>query len=334
MSRVTVLGDGGWGTALALLLHRHGHAVRLWSPFPDYAEQLRRTRENAKFLPGVPLPPDLLITADRAEAAADARTVVLATPSEFYTGVLASFAAFLPRTADVVSVTKGLDPSTHRRMSEVAESILGRGPIAVLSGPSFAEEVARGLPAAVVVAAGDAALAHRLQRLFGGETFRVYTSDDVIGVELGGALKNVIAIAAGACDGLGLGFGAKAALVTRGLAEITRLGVAGGAHAATLAGLSGVGDLTLTCFGRLSRNRQVGERIGRGESVGAILSGMAQVAEGVRTAGTACARAADAGIEMPIADAVRRLVRGDLDPRRALKMLMTRDPRPERDRHG
>ena len=333
MSRVTIIGDGGWGTALALLLHRGGHRVRLWSPFPEYAEQLRRTRENVKFLPGIPLPADVAVTADRAEAAADAEAVVLATPSEFFTRVLESFAAVLPREADVVSVTKGLDPSTHHRMSEVASVILGHDAIAVLSGPSFAEEVARGLPAAVAVAATDPALAGRMQRLFGGDTFRVYTSDDVIGVELGGALKNVIAIAAGVCDGLELGFNTKAALVTRGLAEITRLGVAGGAHPATFAGLSGVGDLMLTCFGRLSRNRGVGERIGRGESMDTILGGMAQVAEGVRTAATACARAEEAGIEMPIADAVRRLVQERLDPRQALRMLMARDPRPERDRH-
>jgi glycerol-3-phosphate dehydrogenase (NAD(P)+) len=216
-------------------------------------------------------------------------------------------------------------------MTELAQSILDCGPLAALSGPSFADEVARGLPSAVVAASRDAAAAEAAQRLFVNGTFRVYTSDDVCGVELGGALKNVMAIAAGACDGLGLGANTKAALATRGLAEMTRLGVALGAHASTFAGLSGVGDLMLTCFGRLSRNRAVGERLGQGERAETILSGMAQVAEGVTNAENAAALAREAGVDMPIVDAVRAVIRGEIEPRDAVTRLMGREPRPERD---
>ncbi len=331
MLNTTVIGDGGWGTALALILHRNGHSVRVWGPFPDYVAEIAARRENPRFLAGIPLPAEIAWTADPAAAVDGANLVVLATPSQFYAGVLQRFSPVWPSGALAVSVTKGLDRETHHRMSAVAESILGAGPVAALSGPSFAEEVAKGLPTAVVAACADPVLAARAQEAFTQAAFRVYTSDDVVGVELGGALKNVIAIAAGACDGLGLGINTKAALVTRGLAEMTRLGVALGAHPATFAGLSGTGDLMLTCFGRLSRNRSVGERLGRGEKAEDILRGMAQVAEGVTNCDNAAALAREAGVEMPIAEAVHAVVRGRMGPREAVAHLMGRDPRPERD---
>jgi glycerol-3-phosphate dehydrogenase (NAD(P)+) len=332
MLNTTVIGDGGWGTALALVLHRNGHRVRVWGPFDDDIAEIAARRENPKFLPGIPLPAEIEWSSDPAAAIGGADLVVLAMPSQYFAGVLRRFVPAWPAGAIAVSVTKGLDRETHHRMSSVAESILDAGPVAALSGPSFAEEVAKGLPTAVVAACADPNLAERTQDAFSNTSFRVYTSDDITGVELGGALKNVIAIAAGACDGLGLGTNTKAALVTRGLAEMTRLGVAVGAHPETFAGLSGTGDLMLTCFGRLSRNRSVGERLGRGETAEAILRGMAQVAEGVTNCDNAAALAHEAGVEMPIAEAVRAVIRGRLAPREAVARLMARDPRPERDR--
>lgn len=331
MLNTTVIGDGGWGTALALVLHRNGHRVRVWGPFADYVAEVAARRENPRFLAGVPLPKAIGWTADPGAAAAGADLIVLAVPSQYFADTLRRFAPVWPAGARAVSVTKGLDRATHRRMTAVAESILDAGPVAALSGPSFADEVARNLPTAVVAACRDPAAAAAVQTAFTNATFRVYTSDDTTGVELGGALKNVMAIAAGACDGLELGANTKAALVTRGLAEMTRLGVALGAHPTTFAGLSGTGDLMLTCFGRLSRNRAVGERLGQGERAEAILRSMVQVAEGVTNCGNAVELAREAGIEMPIAGAVRAVVRGRLAPREAVAQLMGRDPRPERD---
>ncbi len=328
---VLVIGDGAWGTALALLLHRHRARVRVWGPFPEYLDEVRRRRENIKFLPGIPLPPDVEWIADPPAAAAGADIVVLASPSPYFVDVLRRFAPHLPPGARVVSVTKGLDRTTHRRMSELASERLAGRPVAALSGPSFAEEVARGMPTAVVVACRDRTTTAALQAAFSGATFRVYTSDDPIGVELGGALKNVVALAAGAVDGLNLGYNTKAALITRGLAEMTRLGAALGAHPATFAGLSGVGDLVLTCTGSLSRNREVGERLGRGEALADILRGMVHVAEGVVNCESACALAADAGVTLPIAEAVRAVLRGERTPGDAVRHLMLRDPRGERD---
>lgn len=330
MSRIAILGDGGWGTALALHAQRAGHAVRVWGPFPAYLETVRARRENTKFLPGIPLPEAIAWTADRAEAVDGADLAVLAVPSRFYRDVAASFAPVLPASARVMSVTKGLDATTGRRMTEVAEEVLGRAPVAALSGPSFAEEVARGLPAAVVIACRDAACATALQGLWNYGALRVYTSEDVAGVELGGALKNVIALAAGISDGLGFGGNARAALITRGLAEMARLGIALGAQAATFAGLSGMGDLVLTCTGTLSRNHAVGERLGRGESLETILGGMEQVAEGVVNCGHALALARAAGVEMPIMAEVHAVLYEGKSPREAVRRLLERDPRPER----
>lgn len=330
LMQVSIIGDGGWGTALGLVLHRNGHRVTLWGPFPDYLDEVRRTGENRKFLPGVKLPPDLTWTADRAAAVAGAEVVVLAMPSRFYKQVLASFAPLLQGRPHIVSVSKGLDKETHRRLTEVADEVLNRRPVAALSGPSHAEEVARGIPTAVAIACADPAVATALQQVFNNPTFRIYTTDDVVGVELGGALKNVIAVAAGISDGIGFGDNSKAALITRGLAEMTRLGVARGAHPETFAGLSGIGDLIVTCASKLSRNRGVGERLGRGEKLDAIMGGMEQVAEGIWTCRAALDLARELGVDVPITEQVVAVVHEGLDPRLGVQTLMARDPKPER----
>lgn len=331
MKQVAIIGDGGWGTALGISLLRAGHRVRLWGPFPDYIDKIRELGENTDYLPGVPLPPELEWTADRAAAVHNADVLVLAVPTKYFRSTLAPFAGLFPRASLIVSVAKGLDATTRHRMTQVAEEVLRTGAVATLSGPSFASEVARGQPAAVTIACADRGRAQNLQSVFNSSLFRVYTSDDVIGVELGGTLKNVIAIGVGVSDGLGLGHSASAALITRGLAEITRLGVALGAHPETFAGLSGMGDLVLTCTSRLSRNYTVGERIGRGEAVVSILGGMKQVAEGVTNCVIARDLAASVGVDVPITAEVCSLVAGAKDPRAAVASLLTRDPRPERD---
>jgi len=329
MSRVAVIGDGGWGTALALLLHRNGHDLRVWGAFEENVRETKLRRENSRFLPGVELPEAILFTADPAEAAEAAEVVVLATPSQFYKDVLMRFRDLIPPSALAVSVTKGLDRDTHSRMSELAGRILDLGEVAALSGPSFADEVAAGLPTAVVIACRDEHRAECLQHLFSSDVFRVYTSDDVVGTELGGALKNVVAIAAGVSDGIGFGYNSKAALITRGLAEIKRLGCALGARAETFSGLSGMGDLLMTCMGRLSRNRSVGERLGAGESIEQIRSGMQQVAEGVWNCANARAIARKRGIEVPITDEVYAIVNEGKDPRAAVQSLLARDLKSE-----
>jgi glycerol-3-phosphate dehydrogenase (NAD(P)+) len=332
MSRtIAILGGGGWGTALALLLHGNGHRVRVWGPFEDEIAAVRRDRVNALYLPDVPLPADLVWTADPAEAAAGADLAVAAVPTHYFRAALAPFARMLPEGCPVLSVSKGFDPKTRARMSVVAAETLGPRPVAALSGPSHAAEVARRQPTAIVIAAADHGLAKALQALFMNPFFRVYTSDDITGVELGGGLKNVMAIAVGACDGLGFGDNTRAALITRGLAEMTRLGVALGARPDTFAGLSGVGDLIVTCTSRWSRNRQVGLRLGQGESIAAIRAGMKQVAEGVWNCTLVRDLADQVGVRAPITEQVCALIHENLDPRQAVRSLMERDARPERD---
>ena len=328
--KIAILGDGGWGTALGVVLDRNGHRVRIWGPFADYIRTLVDKRENTKFLPGVPLPPGIEWTADRAHAVADAEVVVLAVPSRFFKQVATDFAPLLPKDVLAVSVAKGLDKQTHRRLTEIAQEQLGGAPVAALSGPSHAEEVARGVPSAVVIACTDHDRAVALQQVFNSAEFRVYTSDDVVGVELGGALKNVIAVAAGISDGIGFGDNTKAALITRGLAEITRLGVARGARAETFSGLSGIGDLIVTCASKLSRNRGVGERLGRGEALDAIMGGMEQVAEGIWTCQAALDLATELGVEVPITEQVVAIVHHGRDPREAVQALMGREPKREK----
>jgi glycerol-3-phosphate dehydrogenase (NAD(P)+) len=330
MNHVAIIGDGGWGTALAVVLHNNGHAVRVWGPFADYIAEIQHRHRNQKFLPDVKLPPEIRWTADKAEVVAGADVVILAVPSRFFRSVVESFAGLIPSSAPVLSVTKGLDEKTGKRMTKVAEELL-KNTVAALSGPSLAAEVARGIPTAVTIACADHATAKTLQDLLMSPSFRVYTSDDVIGVEIGGALKNVIAIAAGVCDGISFGDNTKAALITRGLAEIARLGCALGAHPATFAGLSGMGDLVVTCASRLSRNHMVGERLGRGESIDLILKTMEQVAEGVWTCATARALAHKHGVEVPITEEVCAVVHKGKDPRAAVRDLMGRDPKKERE---
>lgn len=329
MKKISIIGDGGWGTAVGLLLHSYGHAATIWGPFPDYLDELRAARENYRFLPGISLPDGLRWTADPATAVVGADVVVLASPSAYLADVCELFAGRIPAQALVISLTKGLCEATHCRMSERARDILGVEQVAVLSGPSHAEEVARGQPTAVVAAAADEATARRVQALFGGPCFRVYTSTDPLGVEIGGAVKNVIAIAVGAADGLGLGDNTRAALITRGLAEIIRFGLARGARPETFSGLSGVGDLIVTCTSRHSRNHTVGERLGRGETIQDILNSMRMVAEGVWNAKVLRALARETGVAMPITQAVYSLCHENLPARAAVEALMSRDPKAE-----
>jgi len=326
---ITIIGDGGWGTALGLLLHQKGHVVTIWGPFPDYLDEVRARRENTRYLPGIDVPVGIVWTADVDEATRQAEAFVLAVPSQFYADVCRRFQGGIATDVPVVSVTKGLCAATHRRMSEIAAEILRHETVVVLSGPSHAEEVSRGLPTAVVAAAHNRQHAEFFQRLFAGPRFRVYTSGDPAGVELGGAVKNVIAIAVGVSDGLGFGDNTRAALMTRGLAEMTRLASSMGAQPETLAGLSGVGDLIVTCTSRHSRNRGVGERLGRGEKIDRILAGMQMVAEGVWNSRIIRSLARERGVEMPITEQVYGFCYDQLDPQQALEALMNRDNKPE-----
>lgn len=329
---VAVLGAGSWGTALALHLTRVGHQVHLWGRDAGLVDDMGRLGTNPRYLTDVQLPGSVVTTASLEEATAGASIVVVAIPSHGVRAVLRNAATFISREAVLVSATKGLETETLDRMSRIIqEETGGVQPVVVLSGPSFAIEVARGLPTAVLAASTDPQAASRVQESFRGPAFRLYVTDDVAGVEIGGALKNVIAIAAGAVDGLGLGHNAMAALITRGLAEISRLAQAEGGRRETLAGLSGLGDLVLTCTGNLSRNRRVGVELGRGRSLADILGGMRMVAEGVRTTGAALALGARHGIELPITSQMGAVLDGRTSPRDAVEALMLRRQRPETD---
>jgi len=330
--RVSLLGDGGWGTALACLLSRNGHRVTLWGHFPEVTEDIRRRRENPRFLPGVRVPDEVEPTNDLEGAVSSAEVVVFSTPVLYLRSVAERAAPFLRanRSARVVCVAKGIERETLLRGSEVLRQVLEVADVGLLVGPSHAEEVARRMPTTVVAAARDPEFARHIQRMFMNERFRVYTSDDPVGVEVGAAVKNVIAIAAGICDGLGFGDNAKAALLTRGLAEIARLGLALGARRETFAGLSGLGDLITTCVSPYGRNRRVGLEIGRGRSLDEVLSEMApMVPEGVWTTQSVCALAECHGVEMPIAGAVREVLFENKSPLRAAEELMTREPKAE-----
>jgi glycerol-3-phosphate dehydrogenase (NAD(P)+) len=335
MSRIIVLGSGAWGTAIALSLHRRGgHQLSLWAHSPEFAQEIIAAGENKLFLPGFPLPPEIAITGDNA-AVRDAEIVVSVVPSEFLRSTFARIGPHLHSGQTIVSATKGVEDRTYLRMTQViAASLAEVGlnlPIGAFSGPSFALEVAQGQPTALTVAFRDSAIAARIQTEFSSETLRLYTSNDLIGVELGGALKNVIAIAAGVAAGVGLGYNSAAALMTRGIAEITRLAVACGGRRETLAGLSGVGDLVLTCTGSLSRNRTVGQELGRGCKLTEILAGLGgKVAEGVSTTRAALGLARKHGIEMPIAEQMELILNEGKDPREAIKALMLR---PGKDEH-
>ncbi len=327
--RVAVVGDGGWGTALARLLALKGCEVVMWGAFPDYTAAMRQAGENFKFLPGIPLPDGLRLTNDGAEALAGADVIVAAVPTQFLRRVLRPLAACYRRSTPVVSVAKGIERRTLMRPTQIVRDVWGRVPIVALSGPSHAEEVARGLPTTVAVASRRRGLAEKAQRLFMTERLRVYTNPDIVGLEVGGAVKNVIAIAAGICDGLGLGDNAKAALLTRGLAEMRRLGVALGARRQTFAGLAGIGDLITTCMSPYGRNRAVGIQIGRGRSLREVLADMEQVAEGVETTRSVRTLARRHGVEMPITEQCYRVLYRGKDPRRAVDDLMRRAARDE-----
>ncbi len=330
MQSVAVVGAGSWGTALAIHLARCGHDVRLWVREPELLEAMRKTGENTIFLPGFRLPDAVRPCATFDEALHDARLVLSAVPSHGTRQVLRTAAPFLDPSATIVSATKGLELDTLLRISEViAEELGDRHRVVVLSGPSFAVEVARELPTAVCAASTDPAAAEEVQEEFRGRAFRIYATDDVIGVEIGAALKNVIAIAAGVVEGLGLGHNSLSALVTRGLAEISRLACALGGRRETLSGLSGLGDLVLTCTGNLSRNRQVGVQLGRGRTPQEILSSMQMVAEGVRTTHAALALGARHGVELPIAAQMAEVLAGRKTARVAAEDLMLRPQRVE-----
>jgi glycerol-3-phosphate dehydrogenase (NAD(P)+) len=324
--RIAVLGAGAWGTALAAAAAPH-HEVLLWARDPAQAAQIERSRRNQRYLPDVPLPDALRIGADHAQALdfGAAGLIVIATPMS----ALRERLAALPDGASAVWLCKGFEADTGALGHEIAAEVRPRARVGVLSGPSFAQEVARGLPTALVAASADARLAAQVVQAFHHGSLRVYTSGDPIGVEVGGAVKNVLAIATGIADGLGLGLNARAALITRGLAEMTRLGVALGARAETFMGLSGLGDLVLTATGDLSRNRQVGVLLAGGEALSAILARLGHVAEGVYTAPTLRARARRLGVEMPIADAVVEVLERRLTPAQALRQLMAREARAE-----
>ena len=326
---IAILGDGGWGTALSILFHNKGHHVRLWSPFRDYAEVLRQKRENVKYLPGIPIPEDFLITSDIAESCAGAEVVIFVTPSHHLREVCQRVKPFIKREEILVTATKGLEEETLLRMSQVIAEVLGHAEVAAMSGPTLAREVAAGHPTAATVSSNSLALASAVQSLLTTGHFRLYTSPDVIGVELGGALKNVIAIAAGIIDGLELGANTKSALLTRGLAEMARLGVALGAEHSTFFGLSGLGDLFTTAISDLSRNHTFGCQIGRGIPVEEAQRSTPMVIEGIRTTKAAVELARKQNVEMPIATEVYRVLYEGKPPRDAIATLMARPPKPE-----
>jgi glycerol-3-phosphate dehydrogenase (NAD(P)+) len=327
----TVVGAGSWGTALAMHLARVGHDVPLCARDAGLATRMRETRENAEYLPGLPLPDRVWPTHDIAAAVSDASMVVWAVPSHGTRAMLRVLAGAIRPGTIVVSATKGLERETWTRMSQVLTEELPEGcPVVVLSGPSFAHEVARELPTAVVAAATDAEASRHVQDEFRGKRFRLYATDDVVGVEIGGAYKNVIAIAAGVVDGLGLGHNALAGLVTRGLAEMTRLAVAMGGRPETLAGLSGLGDLVLTCTGAASRNHHLGVELGKGRPLADILGSTRMVAEGVNTAEAILALGAASRVELPIAEQMADVLAGRTHPMAATEVLMLRPQKSER----
>ncbi|MGH9534492.1 MAG: NAD(P)H-dependent glycerol-3-phosphate dehydrogenase [Terriglobales bacterium] len=330
----TVIGAGGWGTALAIVLARQGLEVRLWARRPETAAVLAASRENSVYLPGVRLPANVAPGSDLPGALRGAAAVLLAAPSAHTRPLLDAMAAYLTPATPLISATKGLEEPSLMRMSEVANDVLRphfARPLrhAVLSGPTFAREVARGEPAAVVIASADAALAAVVQAAFSSPVLRLYTSNDVAGVELGAAVKNVIAIAAGLCDGLGLGANTRAALIARGLAEMARLAEACGGRRETLSGLAGLGDLVLTCTGDLSRNRTVGLELGRGQRLADILSSRPTVAEGVTTCAATVRLAARHGVEMPITEQIHAVLFQQRAPREAVRVLMERSLKAE-----
>lgn len=329
--KITILGDGSWGTALALNLYYNHNLVTLWGRSPEHMDAIRRDGENKRFLPGIPIPQGIETTADLESAVKDSELLVLGTPSQYMRGTLEKLKPYIDRKNQIiVNIAKGIETGSLLRMSELCAEVLGDVKYTVLSGPSHAEEVSKGVPTLVVAASADLNNAKKVQKAFHNERFRVYTSKDVIGVELGGALKNVFAIAAGIIDGIGLGDNSKAALMTRGCAELSRLGVKLGGRRQTFSGLGGIGDLIVTCMSRHSRNRYVGEELGKGRNLQEIIASMNNmVAEGVKTCESAKMLAEKAGVETPLVNGVYDVLFNNRPPREIIYELMTRKAKAE-----
>lgn len=327
--KIAVIGDGGWGTANALLLNSYGHDVTLWGAFPDYIEEMRKTRLNSRFLPGVPLPENMHLTSNKEEAAVGAEIVVLAPPSKYFSSVVGGFKGLITDHQLVVSLTKGLCEKTNKRMTQLAKEALGINSVVALAGPSHAEEVSRQIPTDIVAACEDREKALAVQKIWSGPRFRVYTSDDPIGVEIGGAVKNVIAIAVGCSDGMGFGDNTRAALITRGNVEMKRFVLAYGGKPETLSGLAGIGDLIVTCTSRHSRNHQVGERLGRGEKIDDILNSMQMVAEGVWNSKVIHELSQKMGVDMPICNLVYDVCYQGFNALDGVEVLMSRSLKSE-----
>lgn len=330
--KIAVIGAGAWGTALAMLLADKGHKVTLWMYEKDLAEETARTHENRVYLPGFTLPSSITVTSSLESAVQDSPVLLSVVPSHTVRTVTKQYASFLPKDAIIVSASKGIEIETLMPLSEIFRDVLPKefhNRLCFLSGPSFAKEVAQKMPTAITLASYGAAIGKKAQEILSNAYFRVYTNQDVIGVELAGSLKNVVAIAAGALEGMGSGYNTMAALLTRGLAEMARLGVAMGGNVTTFSGLAGMGDLVLTCTGGLSRNRALGIRLGKGEKLDDIMKGAKTVAEGVKTAKAARELAKKYHIDMPIVDEVYQILYEGKDPQRALQDLMTRELKAE-----
>lgn len=329
IAKIAVIGTGGWGTALAILWARGGNQIVLWGHTPSRVEEISRTRENPSYLPSAQIPPNVRLTTKLADCA-EADLIVFVTPSIALRNVAARLREFVKNDSTVLlSCTKGIEHGTGLRMSEILSEQFPANPVAVLSGPNLAVEVARGLPTATVLGCRNETIAEELQHTLGSSRFRVYTSHEVVGIELGGALKNIFAIPAGVSDGFGLGDNAKAALITRSMAELFRLGVAMGGEARTFQGLSGAGDLVATCFSRYSRNRRVGEQLGQGKTLEEVTSNTKTVAEGIPTARSAFECARKFGVETPIIDQVYAVLHQGKEPAQAMQELLERDQKSE-----
>ena len=327
---IAVLGAGSWGTALAALMARHGHAVTLWGRDAKVAAAIDQQHENTRYLPGIPLPDNLRATPDLAASLQDADLVLVVVPSHAFTETLRQLAPLRPASAGVAWATKGFEPGSGRFLHEVAEDILGPSvPLAVVTGPSFAKEVTLGLPTAVTVHGDDVEFTQQVADVLHGPAFRAYTGNDMLGAELGGAMKNVLAVATGVADGMQLGLNARAGLITRGLNEMLRLAAAIGGRPETLMGLAGLGDLVLTSTGDLSRNRRLGLALGRGQSLPDAVREIGQVVESVQTADEVMRQADRHGIDLPISSAVRAVLHGDLSPAAGLQQLLAREQKPE-----
>ena len=331
IQKIGVIGDGSWGTTLAVYLAKKGYAVKLWGPFPEYIRQMRQNHYNPKFLPGVRFPEKLSLVEKLDVVLQESDLIVFAIPSQYASKILRKISKTGVKLSKriFVSVTKGIEKTSLRRISEIVRAEFGNIPFAVLSGPTISAEVAKGIPTTAVVASRDMLIAKKVQEVFNSDSFRIYTNTDVIGVELGGSIKNIIAIACGVCDGLGLGTNAKAAIVTRGLAEMARLGTALGGKAKTFSGLTGLGDLVTTCFSPQSRNRYVGEQLGSGKSIGKIINSMEMVAEGVETAKGVYKLSKKHRVPMPITAEVYQIICRNKKPADAVTDLMSRKAKAE-----